>query len=474
MARPHASLWPAALAPVLLAAGCALSPPPAREDLAKTELPNAALPAAFKAGGAPGAIDERWLASFDDAQLLRLADEALANNLDLRVAAARVEQAGASVRLADGNLYPSVDLAARSKGNATGSSGQLSGAVISASWEIDVWGRLRYGQRSAESQYASAEADYRAARQSIVATLARGWFLAIEAQQQKVLLAEMVASAERLVTLAEQRWRVGAGTELDVSLARANLDTLRDRARQVDLSIEQTRRALEVLLGRYPSTEIAVASSFAALPPPAVTGVPSELLERRPDVIAAERRVAAAFDRVGEAQAAKLPRISLSAAVSWLSSSIFVLQERDDPTAGFGATLLWSVFNAGQLQAQVELRTAEQKQAAAQWAQTAQRAFNEVEGALSNEVALAARAQILERAAGEQARTLALQETRYRIGNTDLRSVAQQQIALTDARLALLRVQSEQRVQRVALHLALGGDLPSPISPTPVATATPR
>jgi NodT family efflux transporter outer membrane factor (OMF) lipoprotein len=452
----------AALALPLLLAGCALSPPPAREELVAAELPHTVVPPAFKAGGAAGAVQDRWLASFDDPQLLLLADEALAHNLDLRVAAARVEQAAVSVRLADGNLYPSVDLAARSQGNATGSSGQLSGLVISATWEIDVWGRLRYGARSAESQYASAEADYRAARQSIVATLAQAWFLATEAVQQKALLDEMVAAAERLVTLAEQRQGVGVGTEVDVTLARANAQTLRDRQRQVELAIAQSRRALEMLLGRYPATEIALAGTFAALPPPAITGVPSELLERRPDVIAAERRVAAAFDRVGEAQAARLPRISLSAAVSWLSSSIFVLQERDDPTAGFGATLLYSIFNAGQLQAQVELRTAEQKQAAAQWAQTAQRAFNEVEGVLQSEAALAQRAQILERAAAEQSRALALQETRYRVGSGDLRAVVQQQMALTDARLALLRVQSEQRVQRVALHLALGGDVVPP------------
>lgn len=469
MARPNTRLAALALATALLVGGCALSPPPAREELVAAELTNTAVPPSFKAGSTAGAVDAGWLTSFGDAQLLRLADEALAQNLDLRVAAARVEQAAASVRLADGNLYPSIDLAARSQGNATGSSGQLSGALISATWEVDVWGRLRYGQRSAESRYASAEADYRAAQQSIVAMLAQAWFLATEAVQQRALLVQMVSAAERLVTLAEQRRRVGAGTDLDVTLARASLETLRDRQRQVELAIEQSRRALEMVLGRYPAAEVALASAFATLPPPAITGVPAELLERRPDVIAAERRVAAAFDRVGEAQAAKLPRISLSAAVSWLSSSIFVLQERDDPTGGFGATLLWSLFNAGQLQAQVELRTAEQKQAAAQWAQTAQRAFNEVEGALSNEAALAARARILERAAVEQARALALEETRYRVGNTDLRTVTQQQIALFDARMALLRVQSEQRVQRVALHLALGGGVEPPQSQAAVS-----
>lgn len=458
----------------LLFAGCALSPPPARDDLVKAELSHVVVPSTYRAGGMAGAAADRWLETFGDAELTRLADEALAHNLDLRVAAARVEQAAASVRIADGNLYPSVGVGARSKGNATGSSGQLSGLVISAAWEIDVWGRLRYGTRAAESQYASAEADFRAARQAIVATLAQAWFLATEAVQQKVLLDEMVNAAERLVALAEQRQRIGVGTDVDVAQARANVQRLRDRQRQVELSIEQSRRALEMLLGRYPATEIALASRFAALPPPAITAVPAELLERRPDVIAAERRVAAAFDRVGEAQAAKLPRISLSAAVSWLSSSIFVLQDRDDPSGGFGATLLYSIFNAGQLQAQVELRTAEQKQAAALWAQTAQRAFNEVEGTLQSEAALAARAEILELAAAEQARTLALQETRYRVGSGDLRAVTEAQMKLTDARLALLRVQSEQRVQRVALHLALGGDVAPTMPPQAQAATAPR
>lgn len=450
-----------AAAVCLALAGCALKSPPDTRQLAETELANASMPAAWKAGAASGAVQDRWLASFDDPRLLPLAEEALRYNVDLRAAAARVEGASAALKAAGGTIYPEVNLGAKTSGQATGTSGQLSGLVISAAWEIDLWGRIRYGTQAADAQYASTQADYRYAQQSIVATLAKSWFLAIEAAQQQRLVADMNASAALLVKLAEDRLRVGIGSEADVATARANLQTYRDSALQTDYALAQSRRALEMLLGRYPAAEIELPSTLVALPPPAPGGIPSELLERRPDVIAAERRFAASFARVGEASAARLPRISLTAALSSVSSSVFVLQERSNPTFGFGATLLFPLFNAGQLEAQVELRTAEQKEAGAAFARTAQRAFNEVEGALAGEVSLATREPVLRQGLADTTRALDLEQVRYKIGSRDLRSVAQQQLGAYTASLALLRVQTEQRVQRVQLHLALGGDFTS-------------
>jgi outer membrane protein, multidrug efflux system len=442
---------------LLLAACAALDAPPTPRELAATELAHASVPAAWQAG-APGAVQDRWLASFGDDRLLPLADEALRHNADLRLAAARVDAAAAVVRGAGGGLYPEVGVVGRTSGKATGASGQLSGALISASWEIDLWGRVRYGQQAAIDQYASTEADLRYARQSIVAGLARAWFMAAEARQQQALAAEMVTSAERLKALAEDRLRVGAGTEADVAVARGNLQTYLDNAAQVDYAVAQSRRALEVLLGRYPAAEIAVPTLLVVLPPPAPAGLPSELLERRPDVIAAQRRVSASFAKVGEAGAARLPRLSLTAALSWISSSIFVLQDRDDPSAGLGATVFYPLFNGGQLGAQVELRSAEQKQAAAAFAVTALRAFNEVETALANEAVLATREAILRQGLADSRRALELEEQRYKVGSRDLRSVSQQQLVASAASMTLLRVQTEQRLQRVQLHLALGGD----------------
>jgi multidrug efflux system outer membrane protein len=186
-------------------------------------------------------------------------------------------------------------------------------------------------------------------------------------------------------------------------------------------------------------------------------GMPSELLERRPDVVAAERRVAAAFYRVEESKAARLPRISLTAAVTSVSSELFVLKERDNPVWSAGASLAAPLYLGGQLQAQVEVRTAEQKQALAEYGRVGSRAFGEVENALSTAFALEDREAILAQAVVDNARALELANVRYRVGAGDLRAVAQQSLALHAARTALLRVQAERLVQRVNLHLALGG-----------------
>ena len=190
--------------------------------------------------------------------------------------------------------------------------------------------------------------------------------------------------------------------------------------------------------------------------------------ERRPDVIAAERRVAAAFSRVGEAKAARLPRISLSASGSYLSSDILVLQNASNPTFGLGASLLAPLYQGGVLQAQVEIRSAEQKEAVANYARVAQRSFSEVENALAAENALRDRAAILSANIADNERALELAQVQFRVGKTDLRTVEQRQLALYTARSSRLRVQSEQLAQRVNVYLALGGGFGDPAS-VPVA-----
>jgi NodT family efflux transporter outer membrane factor (OMF) lipoprotein len=450
-----------ALAMSLALAGCALDSPPDAKQLTETELAHATPPPTFKAGGLATEVQAGWLATFNDPRLLPLADEALVYNADLRLAAARVEAAAAALKAAGGALAPEVNFAARSGGKATGSTGQLSGLLVSASWEIDLWGRVRYGRAAADAQFASAQADERAARQAIVAALAKAWFVAAESELQRRVVTDMLRGFRDAGKLSGDRLRVGAGNDLDVTQARINLQSFRDSALQIDYALAQSRRALELLLGRYPAAEIALPVELPELPPTAATGVPSELLERRPDIIAAERRFAAAFARVG-GRAPRLPRISLTAALSSLSGSTFVIKDSGETTLGGGVSLLFPLFNGGQLAAQVELRTAEQKQAGAAYAQTALKAFNEVETALASELSLAAREDVLRQGLTDNTHALDLEQVRYRVGSRDLRSVTQQQLAAYAASISLLRVRTEQRVQRVQLHLALGGDFVGP------------
>jgi NodT family efflux transporter outer membrane factor (OMF) lipoprotein len=455
---PAAAVAAAVLAAV---AGCALNAPPPREDVAAQALPNFRVQESWAATAASvGAVTDRWLASFNDPQLDALVAEALAFNPDLRVAAARVEQAAAYVRLSGATLYPQVNL--RASGSAGADSSGVQGVGLFVNWELDLWGRIRSGQQASQDQYASAELDAEYARQSIAALVAKSWFLATEARLQKAIAQDMAAAAERQLGFAQDRLRVGVGNEYDVTLARANLATYRDGVQSLDLAYQQALRALETLAGRYPAAAVKVPAQLAPMPPAVPVGMPSELLERRPDVVAAERRVAAAFYRVEEAKAAKLPRISLTAGVNSISSEVFVLKDRDNPVWSLGAGLVQPLFLGGQLQAQQDLRTAEQKQAVAEYGRVGARAFGEVENALSAEFNLDAREAILKQAVADNTRALELADIRYKVGSGDLRAVQQQQLALAAARTALLRVQGERLVQRVNLHLALGGSFEAP------------
>jgi outer membrane protein, multidrug efflux system len=453
--------WALAMSAAGVIAGCAIKGAPPAADIQREALAHTTVPATWKAIGAgrdgpEQPVADQWLFSFNDSVLAALVDEALAHNADLKIASARVEQAGGFVKVAGASLYPAVGVLAHGGGK-SGGDGGLQGIFLTASLELDVWGRVRYGQAAAQAQFASADADYAYARQSLAALVAKSYFLAIEASLQRLIAQDVLHSSEELLRLSQERLRIGVGDDQAVAEARANLGTYRDTLRQVEYSRDQALRALELLLGRYPAAEVAVAQQLATMPAPAPVGLPSELLERRPDVIAAERRVAAAFDRVEEAKAAQLPRISLTAGGSNVSSELFVLKEHNNPVWSLGANLIAPLYQGGSLRAQTEIRSAEQKQAVAEYARAAQRAFSEVESALSAEVVLRDRDTILVESIRDNQRALDLAQIQYKVGKIDLRVVQQRQLALYGARTTRLQVQSEQLAQRVNLHLALGG-----------------
>jgi multidrug efflux system outer membrane protein len=459
MPSPRNILW--ALLGLTLLAGCATKPPPESAEIRQQALTNVTLPSNWKAGGKSGSIADDWLATFDDRQLDALVHEAITNNLDLRITATRVEQAAHYVQLARAALRPTVALAGTGgikAGGGSDVSGALQGIMIAASWEPDLWGRLRYGRNAAQAQHASAEADLEFARQSMAAATAQSWFAATETFLVRQVSGEMLKAARELLTLAVQRERVGIGNEQEIALARANLGGFEDATKQAQLAHEQALRAVELLLGRYPAAELQIRDELTQLPGPVPVGMPLEMLERRPDLLAAERRVAAAFNRVGEAKAARLPRLVLNISGGAISSEVLQLKsDFKNPTGGAGARLIAPIYQGGALKAQVLIRTSEQKQAVAEYGRMALRALGDVEGALATSQTLAEREPILQQNLADNQRALELAQDAYRVGKGDLRAVQQQQLIVHTARLALLRVQSEQLTQRVNLHLALGG-----------------
>lgn len=318
-----------------LLAGCLSLKQPSQPDLGSTQPP-----AQWHSEVNTNAVLDDWIASFGDEQLVRLVSDAITNNPDLEAAAARLDQAIASSGVARAALWPQLtgsfgvqnttlldrsdaDKAAGIQANST-----TYGASLDLSWEVDVWGRLRYANRSATETAKASAADYAAARRSLAAQVAKAWFAAAEAKLQFELDDNFVASYEETLRIVEARFKAGAVSEQDVANAKADLASSRRLAEAAATTLKESVRSLEVLLGRYPAAELAVADDLQAVPFVIPSGVPSQLLERRADIIAAERRVAAAFNTTEAAKAARLPQIALT---SRLGSSSPELKDLVDP-----------------------------------------------------------------------------------------------------------------------------------------------
>ena len=245
-------------------AGCALEAPPAPSEYMAEALPNLVVPESWGAGDQTGgAVTHGWPAAFADPRLDALIAEAILHNPDLLVAAARVEAAAQYVEAAESKLYPQVDFLARGGGEMSGDNSGLEGGGIFVGWEPDLWGRLRSARAASERSYEQVIADTEYARQSIAALVAKSYFLAVEAGVQQRLAEDMLSAAEQLIMLAEERRRVGRGDSYEVALSRANAETFRDSVLQLSFSREQAQRAIEALVGRYPSATVDIATELA-------------------------------------------------------------------------------------------------------------------------------------------------------------------------------------------------------------------
>src|SRR6185436_11498443 len=204
-----------AAAGALLIASCAVKDPPDLATIRKeTALP---VPLGFTTvGPTPGLVAGGWIASFGDDQLTAAVAEGIARNPDLQSGAARVEAAMLSAKLAGAKLWPSVDVIAKGGGKLSGDGSGLQGGVLSVNWELDLWGRVRYGRAATDAQALSAEADFEYARQSLAALVAKSWFLATEAGLQVAAARETIRGSEELVRLAGDRARVGVGGQEDI------------------------------------------------------------------------------------------------------------------------------------------------------------------------------------------------------------------------------------------------------------------
>jgi len=403
-----------------------------------------------------------WISSFRDPLLADFVGQALANNRDLMAASANVERANALAVQAGAQSKPQANLAFAS--TRSGAGGSVSRGVgdqaLSAqlSWEVDLWGRISAGQRVAVASAEAAAADYKYAQHSLAAATAKAYFVAIDAGQQAMILKEILDSLNETLGVVNVQYENGLASGQDLALTKSDLASTREQLITLEASQREALRALEVLLGRYPGGDIDIAAALPSLPAVPPTGVPSDVLERRPDLIASERRVAAAFNAIAQSKAARLPQLNLTSNIGGASSSLSSLTDPANVAWQVAGNLLAPIFDGGVRKAQVQVSTAEQKQALSSYAQAALNAFNEVETNLDLATTLVEREKALTLALSEAEKALGIARLRYQEGEIaliDLLTMQQRVLSEKSSQAALRRIALEQRV---SLYLALGGD----------------
>lgn len=448
----------------LTIAGCATtsvedSRNQAREAV-KTELP--AIPDDWQSEAGNVEVISDWIASFNDTELVDLVAEAEANNKNLAVSAAGVVTARLLAQQAGAALLPNVGLSTSAIQSGAADSLRSDSTSLSAnlqiSWEADLWGRLSSGANAAQLSAEAAEADYRFAQQSVAASTAKAYFAAIEATLQSATAEEDVSALTETLRLVNLRHDDGMASAAEQSIARSDLAAARERLIAIEGSSRDATRALEVLIGRYPGSVLETRTTLPALPSTPPAGLPSTLLQRRPDIVAAERRIAASFSKVDQTVAARLPAISLNQSIGGASSSLSDLLNPANIAWQLGANLIAPIFDGGTRKANVEIANVEQQQALDAYVGAALVAFNEVETALDQGDLLAKRAQALKEVVTEAETALRLNNLRYKEGELSLLDLLSTQRRVNSARTNLISIQRLQLEQRVNLHLALGGD----------------
>ena len=441
--------------------------------------PTAPVPAAFKesagwkvAQPADGKLAQAWWQLFNDPQLTALEAEVVISNQNVLAAEAQVRQAKALVQAARAGYYPTATVGASvtrsQRGVASSSSGGINPASgvqnstdyslpFDLSWEADVWGRIRRTVEASGDSAQASEADLAAAQLSAQAELAQDYFLLRVQDVQKELLDETVASFQKALDLTRNRYDGGVAAKSDLLLAETQLKTA--QAQAIDLGVQraQLEHAIALLIGKPASSFSLPALHFAAVFPQIPAGLPSQLLERRPDIASAERRMAAANAQIGVAQAAYYPSISLSASAGFQAASLANWFTWPSRFWALGPAISQTLFDGGLRRAQTEQARAAYDFTVAGYRQTVLTGFQEVEDNLAALRILEAEAQAQEDAVQSSKQTLAVFLNQYRAGIISYINITvAQSTELANERTAV-GILGRRLTSSVLLIKALGG-----------------
>lgn len=418
----------------------------------------------------------RWWTVFNDPVLDRLIDRAVSANKDLKVAASRVLEARSQRVIAAAALFPSLDATgsytrSKASGNAAPSSvpdgsGTLSGgqdlyqAGFDASWELDIFGRVRRSVEAASAEVQASEENYRDTLVTLLSEVSVNYLSLRGAQLRLDIARKNIETQRQTLNLTRERFEAGLNSELDVAQAKAQLAGTEAQVPIFETTIKQSIFRLATLLGQTPEPldeELSAEAPIPGIPREVPVGLPSDLLRRRPDVRRAERQLAAATARIGIATADLFPRFSLTGNIGQASMSLADIAKSSSSFWSLGPSMSWNIFNAGSVKANIEVQRARTEQALGLYEKAVLTAIQDVEGALVAFSMEQARRAALVEAVQSNKRAYEISSELYTRGLVDFLRVLDSQRSLyqTQEQLAV----SDQLVSSnlVAVYKALGG-----------------
>lgn len=461
--------------------------------------PPVSAPVAFR--GAEGAAqqasfaDAPWWEVFRDDTLKNLVQTSLANNYDLKVAVTRIEQARQVAAQARSQFYPQLNYSGALSGGKNeflGTSAPNGGitqgaflAAVSASWELDVWGRIRRQTEAANAQYLATEQGKRAVMLTLVSDVSQAYFELLGLQLQLQIAKETAATFGETLKLFTERLEGGVASKLQTSAAAADQANAAAQIPQIELQIALKENQISVLLGQNPNGIATTAKLLDEIVPPEIpVGLPSALMERRPDILSAEQQVASANAQIGVAVANYFPQIGLTTFFGRGTAPLTDLASGQATTWSAAANLTGPLFRGGALKAQKLQAIAFWEETKAQYEQTALSAFQDVANALVSRTKYDATRVEQLRAVANYQEAVRIAILRYNAGKASYYEVLQQQQLLYPAQNSLAITETNRRVVLVQLYKALGGgwnltdpqwmgNQPPPTTPAPAPAPKP-
>jgi multidrug efflux system outer membrane protein len=464
MTRNCRAISIATLAAFVLFTGCTVGPkykrpPVTTPDVYRGVAPDSPPPTAESLG------DEKWWTVFQDQQLQTLVREAIAQNYDVRIAASRVLQAQAILGITRADQFPTIAGGAaatnsRIPRSKTGPEFETNANQLNLSlfWELDFWGKFRRATEAARAQLLSTEWGQKAVMSTVVSSVAAAYFQLLELDSEMEISRNTLASRQESLRLVEIRANGGRTSMMDVRQSEQLVYTAAATIPDLERRIEQQENFISILLGKNPAPVVR-GQPLVAIPllPTVPPGLPSSLLERRPDIQSAEQQLVAANARIGVAKAAYFPQITLTAVAGFESSALTSLFTGPAGFWSFGGQLAQPIFTGGRLRSNVRLSEAQQQEAVLFYQQTIQQSFREVSDSL-----IAYRKNQEFRAMQEKVTIAAadathLSNVRYEGGVTSYLEVLDSDTRYFDAQIVLAQAELNERLALVTLYNALGG-----------------